>query len=504
MPNKVRMAVGNIVIDANLPCSPNEVAEVLSELRVDVPGAKFLYKYKSGEWDGKADLFRVVEVNGTGTQIRVPSGLFPAMYRACTARWKEDGLHDLRGIPATTLHPATVPLRPYQFEAISKAFGTNNELGWWPRAVIQVATGGGKTEMAVAMYQMHPVSTMFLVHRKDLLYQAQERFKQYGIPCGIVGDGHFDIYNPGVTIATMQTIASILRKVREQIDVSKDPRMVHLVRAINTTHQVFFDEAHLMASNLDKGNQFIDISNQFISAYSRWGLTATPFMRTQYDNLLLMGATGDLACAVTNEQLISEGFLSVPTVYMRKVSGTMATTFKGNFRSSKATSKYWREVEERGIKYYSARNEIIIREATAGPHPCLILVKTIEQAESIKLKCQSMGVPFFPFLTGSAGAAERRQAVADMRKGNLPILMATTIFDEGVDIPELRKVILASGGKSPVKLLQRIGRGLRKADGKSTVQIIDFTDTHHPMLQRHADERKALWKSQGFNVKIER
>jgi len=279
---------------------------------------------------------------------------------------------------------------------------------------------------------------------------------------------------------------------------------VHLVRAINTTQQVFFDEAHLMASNLDKGNQFVDISNQFISAYSRWGLTATPFMRTQYDNLLLMGATGDLACAVTNEQLISEGFLSVPTVYMRKVSGTMATTFKGNFRSSKATSKYWREVEERGIKYYSARNEIIIGEAMAGPHPCLILVKTIEQAESIKLKCQSMGVSFFPFLTGNAGATERRQAVADMRNGNLPILMATTIFDEGVDIPELRKVVLASGGKSPVKLLQRIGRGLRKADGKSSVDIIDFTDTHHPMLQRHADERKALWKSQGFNVKIEK
>lgn len=507
MPSKYAIGVGNVETAVTVyGAIPQDLPEIFSDLRVDVPGAKFLYKYKNGEWDGKADLFKVTSyVNEYTTTFHTPTGLFPLLYRACRNRWGNNGtLTDARQIPHTNLYPATVPLRPYQFEAISRAFSTNNELGWWPRAVIQVATGGGKTEMAVAMYQMHPVPTMFLVHRKDLLYQAKDRFVKYGIPCGIVGDGQFDLYNPGVTIATMQTIAAIFRNMRGQTDVRDDPRMVHLVRAVHETRQVFFDEAHLMASDLDKGNQFIDISNQFISAYARWGLTATPFMRTQYDNLLLMGATGDLACAVTNEQLIEAGFLSVPKVIMKKVSGTMATTFKGNFRSSKATSAYWREVEERGIKYYSARNEIIIREATAGPHPCLILVKTIEQAESIKLKCASMGVPFFPFLTGSAGAAERRQAVADLRSGKLKILMATTIFDEGVDIPELAKVILASGGKSPVKLLQRIGRGLRKAEGKNSVEVIDFTDTHHPMLERHAVERRALWKSQGFNVQVER
>ncbi|MCI0556992.1 MAG: DEAD/DEAH box helicase, partial [Nitrososphaera sp.] len=436
----------------------------------------------------------------------VPTGLFSMLHDACIRQWGANAgvIYDVRHISSISLQPASVPLRPYQFEAISKAFSSNNQLGWWPRAVIQVATGGGKTEMAVAMYQMHPVPTMFLVHRKDLLYQAQERFKKYGVPCGIIGDGHFDIYNPGVTIATMQTIATIFRKIREQTDVKDDPRMAHLSRAINTTLQVFFDEAHLMASNLDKGNQFIDISNEFISAYARWGLTATPFMRSQYDNLLLMGATGDLACAITNDQLIEAGYLSTPTVIMRKVTGTMATTFKGNFRSTKATGAYWREVEERGIKYYASRHEIIIREAIAGPHPCLILVKTIEQAESIKFKCAAMGVPFFPFLTGNASAAERRQAVADLRSGKLKALMATTIWDEGVDVPEIEKVILASGGKSPVKLLQRIGRGLRKTEDKNTVQIVDFQDSHHPMLKRHADERKALWKSQGFNVQIEK
>lgn len=510
MPSKYLITVGNVstevVLHGLLP-GDKRLYDIFGDFRVDVPGAKFLYSYKSGEWDGKADLFTIVDATRlqgeASTHVRVPTGLFPDLHRTLVAHLGFGPIADLRGIPATNLQPATVPLRDYQFKAISAAFSTSNELGWWPRAVIQVATGGGKTEMAVAMYQMHPVPTMFLVHRKDLLYQAKERFEKYGIPCGIVGDGKFDIYNPGVTIATMQTIATLYRKIRAQTDVADEPRMVHLVRAIESTRQVFFDEAHLMASDLDKGNQFIDIANSFISAYARWGLTATPFMRTQYDNMLLQGATGGLACAISNEQLIASGHLSVPTVKMKKVNGTLATRFAGK-RTTKATSAYWREVEERGIKYYAPRNETIIREATAGPHPCLILVKTIEQAKSIELKCQSMGVPFFPFLTGDASAQERRDAIADMRKGKLKILMATTIFDEGVDIPELQKVILASGGKSPVKLLQRIGRGLRRADGKKTVEIIDFTDTHHPMLERHADERRALWKSQGFKVEIER
>ena len=79
-------------------------------------------------------------------------------------------------------------------------------------------------------------------------------------------------------------------------------------------------------------------------------------------------------------------------------------------------------------------------------------------------------------------------------------MIATTIFDEGVDIPELQKVVLCSGGKSQVKLLQRLGRGVRKAPGKKVVEIVDCADTHHPLLRKHALERKKLFKREGFNV----
>jgi superfamily II DNA or RNA helicase len=103
-------------------------------------------------------------------------------------------------------------------------------------------------------------------------------------------------------------------------------------------------------------------------------------------------------------------------------------------------------------------------------------------------------------LSGKDKTATRRQAVADLQSGKVRAILCTTIFDEGVDIPELRKVILASGGKSQVKLLQRIGRGLRLADGKSSVEIVDFADKHHEMVRRHALERMKRFKEEGFEV----
>ncbi|MCI0562425.1 MAG: hypothetical protein MN733_28395, partial [Nitrososphaera sp.] len=163
MPSKVyELRVGNVSVEAALyGVTSYDVSKIFTDLRVDVPGAKFLWKYKSGEWDGKADLFRVsnvLNINGKLTTcLKVPTGLFPILHDVCIRQWGVNAgtIHDIRHIPSTNLQPASVPLRPYQFEAISKAFGSKNQLlGWWPRAVIQVATGGGKTEMAVAMYQM--------------------------------------------------------------------------------------------------------------------------------------------------------------------------------------------------------------------------------------------------------------------------------------------------------------------------------------------------------------
>lgn len=471
---------------------PRLLSYIVGDLVAEVPGAKYTWKFKTGEWDGRVQLFTqppsalafrtglletvLTRLLGHGVIIR--SFHCPSPHRTDTQTSKY----------------TPVKLRPYQNDAINAMM--NNRLSWratwWPRGILQVATGGGKTEIAVAIYQNNPVRTMFLVHRKDLLHQAKERFAKYGIETGIIGDGKFD-QDHQIIVATMQTLLS--RMNDDDVDV---------YRLCANIDQVFFDEAHLMASSLDKGNQFIRVADSFLNAHIRWGLTATPFMRGKYDNLLLEGVTGKIIYQISNADLIAQGHLAPPKVTMKRVPGLLPIKpFKFNPRKRTTGGAYWREVEETGIKFNIVRTEIIADEIAKGPYPTLVLSKTVEQAEFIREKYLQKYSTKLMILTGRTTSAARRQAVEDLKTGALKMVITTTIFDEGVDIPELQKVILASGGKSQVKGLQRVGRGLRTSADKVEVIIVDFQDTHHPMLRKHALERLKVYKDEGFEVIVE-
>ena len=69
-----------------------------------------------------------------------------------------------------------------------------------------------------------------------------------------------------------------------------------------------------------------------------------------------------------------------------------------------------------------------------------------------------------------------------------------------MDLPELRAIILAGAGKSKVAQLQRIGRGLRKAEGKHAFTLIDFKDTSGRIMKNHSKHRKDTWLSEGFDI----
>jgi superfamily II DNA or RNA helicase len=449
-----------------------------------VPGAKYTWEFKSGAWDGKARLWRDDSEGSPGVILKFPTGMVQKVHEALHLnRYENVNYHDFRQIVPTQLNQTQVPLRPYQHDAIAAALGnTNGALGWWPRGILQVATGGGKTEIAVAMYEMHPVPTFFLVHRKDLLIQAKERFEKYGHTVGQIGNSVF-APSPGLTVATIQTLHKVLKE-------PEDERHEVLMGKIADTRQIFVDECHLVASTLDKGNMFTETTNKFTRAYARWGLSATPFMRTQYDNLLLEGSSGSVLYKISNAKLIEMGYLTPPNVKMHPVPGKLVGVGNRN----------WHKIKELGIKLHLERNTLLAYEIAIGPSPVLALVDTVEQGKFLQLLLRKNHDLDVPLLTGLDKAATRRQAVAALRDGSVPAIIATTIFDEGVDIPELQKVVLCSGGKSQYKLLQRLGRGVRKAAGKKVVEIVDCADTHHPTLRRHALERLKLYKQEGFRV----
>jgi len=460
-------------------------------LEAYAPGYKYMLNYKRGRWDGKVNLF-----NGEAFL----TGLLPIVTEAMTHHKVLYTLTDRRVIKNIILRPSWIPLRPYQQEAVNKAM-TNVAFGtWWPRGVIQVATGGGKTEIAADMIAMTNVPTMFLVHRKDLQTQAIERFTKYHLRVGDLEN----IYNNNVTVTTIQTLMSWnmdfakhyvnsegedMERAEEWLDAKarkQAEREIDVRTALLTIEQVFIDEAHLVASKVEKVGLFGSALQLMPNAYMRWGLTATPFMREQLHDWMLEGGTGPAIVQISNRELIDAGYLTECVVDM--------------FLTGKQPDvpKTWPECYDFGVVTNRIRNNKIAKCFNTYPGPTLILVSKLAHGELLS-KLLSI-----PFLSGQSTAQERKNTIDAMRAGREPGAIASTIWDEGIDIANIKTVILAGGGKSDIKNLQRLGRGLRLSAGKSQLQLVDFIDQSPAILARHSQLRKQLWIDQGFKITIDK
>ncbi len=285
----------------------------------------------------------------------------------------------------------------------------------------------------------------------------------------------FDPDPQGITVATIQTLHNKMKN-------GAASEINQFIKA----RQLFFDEAHLCGAKLDKGNQFITLSRQFRHAMLRWGLTATPFMRDEYSNQLLMGCTGDILFEISNATLIAAGHLTNPKVTiieMPPVSGP----------------KEWPDVYDSAIVLNSQRNLRIISELKKVPTPAIIMVNRVAHAEGLSNLAKQQGI-LLPVVQGSTTTNERTQTISNLQSGKLKHIIATTVFDEGMDLPELRSIILAGGGKSRKTMLQRIGRGLRIDKGKVSFALIDFKDTSGYIMKQHSKARRNTWVEEGFDI----
>ena len=454
----------------------------LDQLRHDTsimaPGALYMYEYKrflktkgKAGWNGRA---YSVKRDGSFLAGMLPSVLDKAIQKNILCNVFYTGSARTPGMYYTP----TVVLRDYQKKGLNVLLNNHHPvLGWWPRGILQVATGGGKTEMAIALYQTLPYPTLFLVQYKQLLDQTAERFRAYGINPGVIGDGLLHL-SSRINIATVQTITSLLKRGNEEI---KD--------VLHNTQQIFFDEAHGIAATIAKGNTLVDISNLMPNAHARWGLTATPFMRDMYSNNLLEGVTGSVLYHISSETLIAQGYLTMPEITMIRSTDVACKT------------NAWPACYDSGIVLNSGRNDAIAKAVVNSPKPCLIMTTQVAHARIIEKRVRDANVKV-GYLDGSCSTTERNQMIADLVQGNIEAIVCTTIFNAGVDIPQLQSLVMAGGGKSKVAQLQKLGRGLRRSIGKPKVVVTDFWDSSTKTLERHSKERKKTWEAEGFNVTI--
>jgi superfamily II DNA or RNA helicase len=224
-------------------------------------------------------------------------------------------------------------------------------------------------------------------------------------------------------------------------------------------------------------------------------------MRDDLSNALLKGVTGEVIFKITTQELIKLGYLTPPKIIFTKVRT------KGSYEDpitqqemKRPSAMKWADLYDYAIVKNPRRNKAIAEIITNIHTPAIVLVKRLDHIRYINHYLTNP----IPFIKGTSTTGEREDAKKKLVSGEYKILCATTIFDEGVDIPEIRAIIMAGGGKSDIKTMQRLGRGLRISQNKYEVMIYDFIDQSEDapgwVPAKHSRDRMLLFKKEGFDI----
>lgn len=557
------------------------------DMGVKVDGAFYSRAYKSGVWDGITDFYDMKEDKFHTGLLQIFLAGMRKLQEANPAITYE--IEDDR--PSPILHHDSIDeeivlgngdedeiiLRDYQYNSVKRIF--EEQVG-----IINVATNGGKTEIASGIMQQalpylkRGERIAFFTHSKEIMNQSAIRIaKRLGwkeSDIGKIGDGKFDIKNKKVVFVMIPTLISALKDPKKDVKFTPKEKIIKMIACdiapkfkgtANTrqllrnylkncklTTQVwksaeeqlqyiaydnkFTDKTAQMQLNKyvvefdkimekkaktkykkyqevqdfmesirimiadevhhSKADTWYSSLSQCENATYRVGLTGTVDKKDKMGWMRLQAIFADVITRVSNEYLIDKGISSKPTIRLVPIQSP---------RNIELLNTYI-EAYKAGIVENEERNEVIAKLTDSyqkrRPGGILISVREIDHGDRIMAKLRDRGLDV-EFIHGNSDPDHRALQLERFSKGELQILIASTIIDEGVDMKSIGCMILAAGGKSMRQQLQRIGRGLRLngIDGNS-VMVFDFYDQTNRFLLSHSNERIKIFKEEKFDVKI--
>jgi len=431
--------------------SESLLSALQDNLTIDNPKYRDAKKY--GRWVGKNFKQKLFFYEMNGATISFPRGYAGQAVALChkyMGRGPE--IEDRRRRLAEIDFQFQGELRPYQQDAVEdvlrKHFG-----------VLVASTGSGKTVMALAIAARRRQPTLILVHSRELMYQWQERVKQFlGIEAGLIGDSKFAI-RP-LSIAIVNTARKRLAGIV--------PRFGHLI----------VDECHRVPATL-----FTTVVRQFDSYYML-GLSATAYRREDGLTRLIYLFMGDRTHQVDAKKLAASGAVLEPR-FIQSSTG-FKYVFRGNYQAlMNALTKNEQRCQQIVEDIYTEA------QTTDG----IILVVSDRVAHCLKLAGMLEEKGLQPsVLTGKLPMGERTEIVASIHRGDLKVLIATLqLVGEGFDAAGLSTLFLTTPIKFTGRLRQVIGRVLRPASGKQP-KVIDYVDEHVGVLRNSARIRRQAYE----------
>jgi superfamily II DNA or RNA helicase len=241
----------------------------------------------------------------------------------------------------------------------------------------------------------------------------------------------------------------------------------------------------------------------------RFGFDATPWSDDSERNEILRKLFRNTQFEIKREEL--GNVLAHATVYMssatdfliqQKIDDHIEKLFTERKRYMRISQPElramcaWEAITEIGICGNQTRNAAAIMFANCGGHsPTLVLVPRVTLGEEY---AKAIGDAVLVYSKMAKKA--RREAMEEFKAGNIKTMIATSLADEGLDLPNVETLVMVSGGRSAQKTIQRASRALRRSPGKDQAFIHDFKDNFHPLAQAHANKRIKCYKELGCSI----
>ena len=410
------------------------------------------------------------------------TGCLPLVLKECNFQYR---IVDKRSRPADLekLKEIEPPdfLRDYQREAFVHALK-------YERGIIEHVPGTGKT-FIITGFASIPIPKVILVPKIEILEQTERRINEL-TPYVKIGIAHGkmkkDIHSDTL-LATYNTFYNLI--ATGNLEATKYQMVV-----VDETHRIGWE------------NNLFRAICACTEAFFRFGLTGTA-SRESGDFLAVVAALGPIISRYTYKEAREHGYVADVKLFIVRPQVPL-----GLFRFIPANEYAY--LYEKAIVENSLRNEIISYIAAycvQQGRKTLVITRRILHGEKLLELIRSKVRSVLQWPEGEVcsriaftyGKDPDRQIKREqLGDGTISCLVASSIFEEGIDISDIDAIVNAAGEKSKRATIQRIGRGIREKPHGGDVWVFDFLDTHHPKLLQHSRKRIQKYKEQGFlNIK---
>jgi len=457
---------------------------LVKKFKYEDPTARYRPAYKLGRWDGTVSFFglggttylsmlpQVLEFLESRNyyieleDLRSPTALnFPEIF--------EDFWGDQTWPEGHRFAGEKIRLRGDQVEVINKFLAN-------PQCIQEIATGFGKTITTATLAKVCEKygRTVTIVPNKSLVEQTEEDFINCQLDVGVYYGDRKDL-DKTHTICTWQSL-NILDKGSKEFDGEK--QLARLTELLDGVSCVMVDEVHMAKAEVLKNLLTRNLANAPI----RWGLTGT-VPKADHEFQSIRASLGEIVHRVKAHELQEAGVLS--NCHVNIVQTAEWKEFSGYAEELK-----FLVTDKDRMAYITSLVKTIAESGNT-----LVLVDRIESGRII-----TEAIEESVFISGEVKTKKRKEEYDEIKTADNKIIVATYgVAAVGINIPRIFNLVLLESGKSFVRVIQSIGRGIRKADDKDHVEIWDITASTK-YAKRHLTERKKYYKDAKYPFTIEK